>query len=424
MTNNAFILPPLSAEHRRVAAAQFERATHALAAGSYDYAIQLLLSCCKLDPANLIYRQALRRAQKGKYRNNLRGGLLSFFTNYGAKARFRLAKRSHDYLKMLEFGEQILVRNPWDTKTQLDMARAAQTLDLLDLAIWILEEARQKNPLDNRIHRPLARLYEKRGVFQHALELNPEAIANPAAGKVNEQEAAVLENRIAGDPTNPEAYLQLARLFRQMGKPDQARAVLVRGLGPAGQPFELTAELADLDIEPFRENLSIVEKKLAAANPAEELPGIQLDLRKEINTRELDLFRQKVDRFPRNKEFRFELGVRLYRAGRTDEAIEEFEEISWEGQYRWQTMVYLGYGYQKQHKWPLAERHFEEALLHLPSGEERMRKELLYQLAVGAADAGDVAKALDLGQGLAALDAGFKNIVPLVCEWETRLEKD
>ncbi len=50
-----------SPEHRRVAAGQFERANQVVATGNFDYGIRLLLSCCQLDPSNLIYRQALRR---------------------------------------------------------------------------------------------------------------------------------------------------------------------------------------------------------------------------------------------------------------------------------------------------------------------------------------------------------------------------
>ena len=75
---NASTLPPPNPEHRRIAAGQFERANQVVATGNYDYGIRLLLSCCQLDPANLIYRQALRRTEKAKYRNNLRGSLLAW----------------------------------------------------------------------------------------------------------------------------------------------------------------------------------------------------------------------------------------------------------------------------------------------------------------------------------------------------------
>src|SRR5262249_21652041 len=81
------------------------------------------------------------------------------------------AKRNRNYLKVLEHGEEVLANNPWESSAQMDMAEAADALDLLDVAIWILEQARQKDPNDAPINRSLARLYEKRGNFAQAIAL-------------------------------------------------------------------------------------------------------------------------------------------------------------------------------------------------------------------------------------------------------------
>ena len=82
-----------------------------VATGNYDYGIRLLLTCCRLDPANLIYRQALRRTEKAKFQNNLRGSRLAQLTNWPARVGLRAALRTHNYLKVLENGESILTRN-------------------------------------------------------------------------------------------------------------------------------------------------------------------------------------------------------------------------------------------------------------------------------------------------------------------------
>src|SRR5581483_7175019 len=87
-------LPPPSPDHRRIAAERFEHARRAVTSGNYDYAVQLLLTCCKLDPANLIYRQELRKTQKTRHKNNLRGGLFAFLTTAKPKARLKAAKRT------------------------------------------------------------------------------------------------------------------------------------------------------------------------------------------------------------------------------------------------------------------------------------------------------------------------------------------
>src|SRR6059058_3334222 len=126
--NDASILPAPSPEHRRVAAGQFDRANEVIRTGNYDYGIQLLLNCCKLDPANLLYRQALRRTEKARYRNNLRGSRLARLTCWPGRWRLRAALRRHDYVKAIEHSESVLAGNPWDGGAQIGLAEAAEGL--------------------------------------------------------------------------------------------------------------------------------------------------------------------------------------------------------------------------------------------------------------------------------------------------------
>src|SRR5579871_3863506 len=103
MTNdNVPNLPPITAEHRRVAVGKFERANQVVATGNFDYGIHLLLDCCKLDPANLLYRQALRRVEKAKYRNNLRGGWFAWLWSWPLRARLKAARSSGRPVEVLE----------------------------------------------------------------------------------------------------------------------------------------------------------------------------------------------------------------------------------------------------------------------------------------------------------------------------------
>jgi tetratricopeptide (TPR) repeat protein len=495
------ILPPVTPEHRRVAAGQFERANQVIATRNYDYGIQLLLTCCKLDPANLIYRQALRRTEKIKFKNNLRGSRLAFLSNSTVRAKLKAAKGSRDYLRVLERGEEILTRNPWDIGAQMDMAEAADALGLLDVAIWVLEQARHKDPRDATVNRALARLYEKRGNFTQAMELwelvrktdprdveaqhkskdlavsetiqrgrygeaviagdsrvgprlghnesgscthkalpataaspptvaatvssPPEPSANPVtvAEERVVREAAPLLQRIEANPTNAIPYLQLAALYRRSQQFDKAREILEGGLGPTGNNFELTQELADLEIEPFRQNLVVTEEKLKNRPQDEELRKIRIRLLKEINTREMDLIRQKADRFPTELVHRLELGIRLLRAGQLDEAIQELQAARADPRLLWRALVYLGYCFKSRNNWRLAQRNFEDALKNLPTGEESMKKDVLFQLAMGSAEAGDLSKAVDVGCELANLDFGYKDIGRLLDEWQEKLQK-
>jgi tetratricopeptide (TPR) repeat protein len=474
-------LPPPSPEHRRIAVGQFERANQVVATGNYDYGIRLLLSCCKLDPANLIYRQALRRTEKAKYGNNLRGSFFGGLFSWTKRARLKNALRGRDYLKALEHGETILRSNPWDVPAQMDLAEAAENLGLLDLAVWYLEQARQKKPQDVHVNRTLARLYEKRGNFTQAMALwalvkkakptdeeaqhklkdlaaddtiargQYEAVVEnkpgdaakpagqpgskemkaaspvirrpptdpqmPAADRVT-REAAPLRARLEADPTSAPTYLQLATVYRRAGDNDRARAVLQEGLGPTGNAFELGVELADLEAEPFRRDLAATEEKLKADPDNAELCQLRNRLRKEVNSREMDVFRKKAERYPTEMVHRYELGVRLLRLGQVDEAIKELQMSRGDPRHRWQSLMHLGHCFKARNNWRLAQRNFEESLQGLPPGDVENRKALLYELAQGCAAAGDLPHAIDLAQELANLDFNYRDIGRLLDEWE------
>ena len=80
--------------------------------------------------------------------------------------------------------------------------------------------------------------------------------------------------------------------------------------------------------------------------------------------------------------------------------------------------MYLGICFRKRNNWRLAQRNYEEALTALPATDEPARKEVLYQLAVIAAENGDADRARDLGHELASIDFAYKGIGELLDKWE------
>jgi tetratricopeptide (TPR) repeat protein len=475
-------LPAITAEARRIAAERFDRANQVVGTGNYDYAIQLLLTCCKLDPGNFLFRQTLRRTQKAKYNNNLRGSRLAFLTTFRLRAKLKNAKRSRDYIRVLETGEQILSKNPWDTGAQMDMAEAADALGLIDHAIFFLDLARQKDPKDATLNRALARLFEKRGNYTHAIGLwqlvkevapndveaahkakdlaasatiarggymdgSAERPVSPDAGTKTDtrtdmqaapvaepqdrvsREAAPILARLDTNPTDPHLYLQLATVYRRGNQPERARATLEQGLGPTGNDFRLTIELMEMDLDAYRKNLEIADRRLARAeagdddgrHSAEDLRRIRNKLLREIASREIELLRMRAERFPQDISYRLELGIRLAQAERLDEAIVELQQVRKEPRFLWKAAMHLGLCFKKRSNWRLAQRNLEEALTNVPATEEDGRKEILYHLAVGSAESGDLQRAIDLGHDLANIDFGYRDIGKLLDEWQNRL---
>ncbi|MFM8271279.1 MAG: tetratricopeptide repeat protein [Gemmata sp.] len=474
-------VPAPTPEQRRIALQSFTKAKETAAEGGFDYAIELLLTCCRLEPANFIYRRQLRETQKAKYGNNLRGSRFAFLTTPRWKARLRAAKRNREYLRAIELGEQVLCRNPWDQGAQLDMAEAFDALGLSDLAVFTLDQARQKYPKDTTLNRALARLFEKRGDFQKAMilwQLVREAVPtdveaqhkakdlaanaviqkggyeeaaagtkeSPVVGRIESRaadraeklarEVGPLSTRIAADPTEPALYLQLAGLYRRAGQEDRARAALQQGLGPTGNAYQLQLELMELDLNPVRKNLELAEarlRKLKHRSPGDgaatdeelseaDLTALRASLAKEVNTREIEFYRVKADRTPGELNLRIELGTRLLHADRVDEAIAELQQARRDERLKGRAALLLGMCFKKRNNWRLAQRNFEEGLTNTPESEEATKKELLYQFATGSAENGDLQRAIDLGHELANLDFAFKNIGRLLDEWNDRLQ--
>jgi tetratricopeptide (TPR) repeat protein len=183
----------LTHEQRQAAAAQHERAREVIRAGKdLSYALQLLLSCCKLDPTVIRYRKALRevgRTTAQQKRPSWLGGLS--LGKLGNRAKFKSARKAGEHRKALELGEELLARDPTDIAVQMEMAESAESLGLLDVAVWMLEHARVHDPRKTTVNRALAALYEKQKRWNNAIALWEELReANPrdheAAHKINE----------------------------------------------------------------------------------------------------------------------------------------------------------------------------------------------------------------------------------------------
>jgi tetratricopeptide (TPR) repeat protein len=159
-----------SAEHIQAAAGQFERAREVADSGNPAYALELLFSCCKLDPANLLYRKTLREVAAAA-REQRRGGWLKSLGALAVKTRLKAARQVGDHRKVLAHGEEVLARQPDDLRTHMDMAEAAAALSMNHLAVWLLEQAHARQPRDPEVQRALARLYEKQKQYPEAIAL-------------------------------------------------------------------------------------------------------------------------------------------------------------------------------------------------------------------------------------------------------------
>ena len=140
--------------------------------------------------------------------------------------------------------------------------------------------------------------------------------------------------------------------------------------------------------------------------------------------RETELFRAKAERFPNETGHRLDLGLRLLKLDKIDEAIAELQVARRDDRLKGKASLYLGLCFRKRNNWRLAQRNFEEALpLLTTTADESTRKEVLFQLATGSAENGELPRAMDLGHELANIDFAYKNIGKLLDEWHSQAQQ-
>jgi Tfp pilus assembly protein PilF len=361
----------------------------------------------------------------------------------------------------------------------MQMAMAAESLGLLDLAVWLLEQARQRDSQQIELNRALARLHEKRGNFSQAIPLwemirkavphdvearhkgkdlsaretisrgRYEESAKPSTGESEKdteeftasdgtpiapppdrvsREAAPFLARIAKAPAEPVPYLELATVYSRAGQDDQARDILNKGLQATGSHFQIRIAIMERDLAALRGEFAATERQLrelppSAESEAEEeteLGSLHRRQTNEIAEREIALWRLKADHHPNEMSQRVELGMRLLRAGQIDAAIVELQIARRDKRQQWRAMMYLGYCFQSRRNQHLALRNFQDALDHLPASAEKHRKELLFQLATCQSEAGEIQAAIDTASELANLDFGYREIGKMLDEWQKR----
>jgi serine/threonine protein kinase len=161
--------PPLPRDEQlQAAAGQFQRALEAAEGEQWEYALQLLLSCCKLDPGNVLYRQRLREVGRSQARGR---GWFAPLADLASRRKVRAAHRLGEHRQVLELGEVMLLRKPDDVETHLLMAEAADALEMEPLTMWLLSQTRQISPRPVEANRTLARMYEAKQRYKDAIAL-------------------------------------------------------------------------------------------------------------------------------------------------------------------------------------------------------------------------------------------------------------
>jgi tetratricopeptide (TPR) repeat protein len=450
-------MEPLGASNSQKLKAKtlFEYGSDALVKNNIDYAIQMFTDACKLDPAHLPYRNALRMAERRKFGNE--PSKVSKFVGVRTKAITTHAKRLRskgEFAQAIESCEEAFAHNPWDVQAAKEAAEAAELAGWKALAQWFLESV-QLQASDVDFFRFLAHVHELNHAFDKAIlawqrvkQLHPNdedankqinalaasatihrsgltdavnkraetAITGslPAEAEDLKKEAMTPEKRLLKElnenPTLVGPYLQLADFLKGRGKLDDAEKLLAKGLKVIPEDPSLRQAYAEVQIARLQRAIASYTEKVKA-QPGDADARAKLDqLQAKHNEYEVNEFRRRMKLYPGDLKLHYELGLRLARAGRHGEAIGEFQQALNTPSLKVPALHQLGQSFEAEGRLKLAERNYEEAIKALDPGDRMTFCALHYRLGRVCEVMGNNAAAEEHYNEVAAIDYNYLDV--------------
>lgn len=444
---------PIDPATRQRLQKMFEFGAKALAGNQFDYAVDMFAKCVADDPGNVIYTQNLLGALARKYNNNKKGGSFTAIKGAGTKAAMMKCHRGKDWSGVIRHGVEFLKLNPWDSGCLSSMAEACGELEHNSCQIAYLKNALDADIKDLEINRKLARALDADGQYdgaivcwQRILAAKPtdeeaqkgrndaqvrntmkkgryeeaqdtQAVRADKVGqdtdgprRTPEQE---LQRAIAKKPDEVSNYIELAEFYMRDDLFDKAEEVLTTALQISGNDFNVRERMEDCRVRKLRQAVAIAEEQYAKDRTEAHLELLK-KYKVELNVVELEVYRLRCDRYPTNQNFRYELGIRLRRAGKFPEAIRCLQEARNDPQHRGEVLLALGECFQEIKQYRLSMDNYVAAIDEIPERNTDGKKLALYRagkLGLGMKDYDTADKHL---HALAAMDYAYRDLPELL----------
>jgi tetratricopeptide (TPR) repeat protein len=422
----------------------------------FDYAHSILVECVVNDPGNITYVEAFLQNLQRKYNNNKRGSFLAF----GGKGGFKKALAKKAWSEVLKLGPDVLKSNPWDVPTLRGMAEACAAGGHSEVELRYLKNALDANPKDPEVNKHCAQSLARIGQFDQAIACwnrvdearrgdteaqrmisdlqitktqfrqaggkggMPVRSARSSAGasaeeseprpdtplrdKIKLTPRQQLEQSIANNPADVDAYLELAKLHVDEDRLGEAAHVLNKALAASGNQIRVQERAEDVEILRKRQQLSIAEKR-AESDPGESSQELAQRLRDDLNRLELEIFDRRAQRYPNSLEMKFQLGLRLKRAGKTRDAIACFELSQKLAERRAGSALEIGECLQRQKMYEKALRYYALAAEEKADERVELRKLALYRIGVLSEGLGNIDDAHRSLDELVRLDGNYRD---------------
>lgn len=410
----------------------FEHARTVGEADQLEYALQLYANGLKLDPTNVeahegMYQVACKHhvgsggAATGKDIKEIDGPsaidkmVVAEYTwmrdlnNASAALRFLEAAGKAAQVevgqwlapKMLNILRGVMKAKP-QKKVWLKAMELFSEVQAWDEAFACGEEAQRLDPSDTNLEHEMRQLtaaraikqggYEKtygqeggfRGQVRDAERQRQLEAANSISGAGGSTETAIdkAKQDWEQNPKSPEAVNRYAQLLRKRGQGDdeqQAIAVYMAGFRELNEyRFKLNAD--DLRIAQLRRASRAATEQLEQAPDNPSLQAAADKARMELLELEGTIYRERVGKYPTNRDMKADLGRVEYELGRYEDAMAAFQAAKDDPKLRVNSAWMLGKCFAKEGWHSEAVGEFKEALAALDATQSERELEIKYDL--------------------------------------------
>lgn len=432
----------------------YEKGFAAMERGNMNYAMDTFMSVLELEPRLLKARHLLRAAQVKQFKAN-KGGvvthIMSSITGIGGYLSATSALKK-DPVKALKITEKLLRSDPLNRLFINVHVQAALAADMPEVAILMLEVAREFYQKDIDILTRLGQLYldnnqtdKGRNVYEVLLSLKPndpkivkaykDASALDTMSKGGwsdagsyrdvmkdageatrlEQEAKAVKSskdidsliadsmsKIEKEPQNINYRRALAELYVRAERMDEALQTLkeAQELSGGADP-QIDRAMSNVKLKKFDLEISELKK-------ADDTAGAEAK-QQERDAFELQDAAERVKRYPNDLQFRYEYGVLLFDNGQLNEAIQQFQQAQRNPQRRTRSLYYMALCFKQKEQYDIALEQLEKALSEM-SIMDATKKDTLYELGEICEQMGDKQKAAKYYKEIYSVDIGYRDI--------------
>ena len=442
-----------------------ERAQKAVDQNNYGYACEILRNVLLAEPGLTEARLNLRQAQLenvGFKSNPIRQAMASITTAWSIMVKGPMQLKKKDFAHALDTAEKAMEADPTVMSTLTFLKRAAVQAGLLEVAVNAMEIAVKFHPKSRSALKSLAELYQKEGkagksiqILQKLQSLNPNNLEVQAqlkhatalaamedaqwekadsyrdlirdkdlAQTLEQQERVAAHDddsrerliqatidKIDQGKANAGDYRKLAELYRQNHNFDEAIETYqkiheVTGTVDPG----IEGSVTDTIREKYDSQLAQLAKQMAE-NP-DRKEELQQQIQKAETERDellLERMKKRVQDYPNEMQYRFELGLAYWKQNQIDEALNEFQQAQRNPHLTHKARLYMAKCLAAKNLSDLAIERLRETIQDREKLSSSVLKEALYDLACEYEKTEDKDNALSTWKELYGLDVNYRD---------------